>query len=223
MELRLRVGYGHELIDELRRAVGLHSWLMAGKGKARGVKSMAKVSGSLKAAARKRNDIISDYIHNWSRISKLKDAGVLRADGFNSALQGLQKLDRQTDIKFFEEWGNRTGNYVPASGNGASWIWQVAMSGQIRQVNEDAPLSDIERMTKSWESEGILCFLLLLLVSIFHDSPSLGLGARLCKDRALERRGPPCARRDTASRCLVQVSPRISTASRAREKEISRD
>jgi hypothetical protein len=153
-ELRLRVGLGHELIEELRRAIGLHSWLIGGKKKARGVKAMLRVSGTLKASARKRGDIIGDYIRNWARIARLNAAGFLPSRVYQTTLQGLQPLDSKTDIKFFQEWGNKTGNYVSDPTARVSWIWQVAMLRDARPSDAAGTQTDIKTMTRAWESEG---------------------------------------------------------------------
>jgi hypothetical protein len=171
-ELQLRVGMGHELIDKLCRAVGLHSWLMGGKKKARGVESMVKVSGTLKANVRRRGDIISDYIRNWAHIARLKESSKLPSSEYNGLLQGLQNLDSKTDIKFFQEWGNRTSNYVPNGSDKVSWIWHVGMVGDIRPASNGVNQSEIERLTWTWESKGEFYYILAYCnPTVYHTYP----------------------------------------------------
>jgi hypothetical protein len=149
-ELELRVGMGHDLLDELRQAVGLHSYLIRRSKKARGVKAMKKVSKYQASTSRQKGQIIRDYIQNFDRLNRLLQAGVISMQEQSGALQGLQRLDAKKDAQFFQAWGDQPGEYAEQNGLLISWIWRVAM---LSPPGEDK-VNDVRAMTKSWESEG---------------------------------------------------------------------
>ena len=70
-----------------------------------------------------------------------------------SILKGLQELNREQDVRFFEEWGSQTSDYVARPGSQASWIWRIAM-----QPDSDMG-GGLEQLTASWEREGyLICY-----------------------------------------------------------------
>ena len=154
IELELRVGIGHELLDELRRAVGLHSYLLRRASNARGQEQMKNVSGQQKMASRKKTHVISEYVRNWARLSKLLSGSALTNAQREDALQGLRQLNSKSDAKYFEEWGSRTGEYVASGKHSVSWIWWVAMLENASTSAQKPGKSDIKSMTEEWESEG---------------------------------------------------------------------
>jgi len=153
-ELALRVGYGHDLLEELRHAVGLYGYLIKKSKKARGVHGMKNASKKQSGASRKKGQIITDYIRNWARLSRLLAMGLIPAGEEKKVLQGLKKLDTRKDTKYFRDWGNQTGNYAGQPTVEVSWIWHVAMADlpsiPATPVNQET----INHLVRSWESDG---------------------------------------------------------------------
>lgn len=148
------MGIGHDILQDLRTATGLHSYIMRRQKHSRGQAQMEKVSKCQDRASRKKQALVQNYISNWQKISR-----ILRISNISHQrdilLKGLQPLSKDEDIRFFEEWGNQPTNYMEHSQVNLSWIWRVAMEGQPDKVPIQS--SEIKNLTDSWESEG-KCF-----------------------------------------------------------------
>jgi hypothetical protein len=151
-ELFIRVGIGHDLLQELRMAAGLHSYFMRRQKHSRGRTQMEKVSKSQAAASRKKNAIVTSYSRNWEKISHIfsinSELNLIR----DELLKGLQVLNKTEDVKFFEEWGVQTENYMGFTPLNVSWIWRIAMDGISQKFQVDR--GQVKQLTDSWESEG---------------------------------------------------------------------
>lgn len=145
---------GHDYLEELRHAVGLNHYICRRQQKgARGIKEMQKVSKQQADTSRKKGVIISDYIHNWSKISSLLMTGHITARSGEDRLKALKPLDSRRDAAFFEEWGAQAASYMGHRNLNVTWIWRIAMEGQPAQITIDG--SEIKKLTDSWESEGM--------------------------------------------------------------------
>lgn len=154
-EFDIRVGMGHDYLEELRQAVGLNHYIYRRQQKnARGLKEMQKVSKQQADTSRKKGLIISNYIHNWSQISSLLMTGHVQAEFGEDRLKGLKPLDSKRDVTFFEEWGAQAASYMGHRDLNVSWIWRIAMEGQPSHLTIQG--SEIKKLTDSWESEGTM-------------------------------------------------------------------
>jgi hypothetical protein len=153
-ELQIRVGIGHDLLQDLRVAAGLHSYYFRRQNHSRGRAQMERVAKSQDSASKSKSAIISKYIKNWQSISQiLKNDNTLNSQS-STLLKGLRQLNASEDVKFFEEWGTQTGSYIGYTELNVSWIWRVAMEGQPKAIIVKG--SEIKELTDSWESEGEL-------------------------------------------------------------------
>lgn len=168
MELDLRIGIGHDLLQDLRHAVGLYHFLVRKvKKDARGDFERSKVSKQTSSASGNRDKIISDYIKNWNAINTIVKSDIV--PNAKELLRGLQELDGQKDAKFFTEWGQQTSDYNVSNTYHMTWIWKIAMSGKVSEVtnrsepeatdhnSESNALESGEKaknFTEEWEREG---------------------------------------------------------------------
>jgi hypothetical protein len=171
-ELQIRVGIGHDLLQELRVAAGLHSYYLRRQKHSRGRVQMERVAKSQDSASKNKSTIISKYIKNWESISQILRNDNSLTDQSPTLLKGLQQLNASEDVKFFEEWGTQTGSYAGYSELNVSWIWRVAMEGQPSALIVKE--SEIKELTNSWESEGEL-----FLKSIQYSIQSFNTARRL--------------------------------------------
>lgn len=152
-ELKIRIGIGHDVLEELRNVVGLQHYLLRKvKISARGFNQMKAVSRQQSKTKLDRETLITNYIKNWEHIKLLIDSGSLPPSSEPDRLQGLQPLDRQKDVQFFKEWGAQAPTYSIQSDLNVTWIWKVAMGSKTK--NALMTKSNIEQMTAGWESEG---------------------------------------------------------------------
>lgn len=151
-ELMIRVGIGHDTLQKIRIAAGLHNYYTRHQKHSRGREQMLRIARSQGSESEKKAKLISHYIANWSKIeSLLKKYSHLRAQK-NHLIKGLQVLNRSEDVKFFQEWGGQTAEYMGHSHQNISWIWTVCMENQSARLTEK---SEIKKLTGTWESEGI--------------------------------------------------------------------
>lgn len=150
-ELMIRVGIGHDALQKIRIAAGLHNYYIRHQKQSRGREQMLRVARSQDSESKKKSKLISCYIENWSKIDiLLKTYSHLRGQK-KQILKGLQALNRSEDAKFFQEWGNQTAGYMGDSHRNISWIWTVCMENQSTPLMEK---SAIKKLTGTWESEG---------------------------------------------------------------------
>jgi hypothetical protein len=147
-ELDLRIGLGHELLQELRTVTSvLHGNCKVQKW-SRGVDQMQATAKAQDRAVARRDKAASDYRYNWKKIECLLTARWLSSEEKARRLRGLQKLNPE-DIKFYLEPGTQTRSYMGELQENASWIWQVAMFGTT-------PIGSggYERALQEWVREG---------------------------------------------------------------------
>lgn len=153
-EFELRVGMGHDYLEDLRQAVGLNHYISRRIQKsARGLDQMQKASKQRAVTSRHKQAIIANYIRNWQKISGLLETGHISARAGEDRLKGLQKLDSKDDIQFFEEWGSQTTSYMGHQHLNVTWIWRVAMVEQPSHIS--LKNESVKKLTDNWESEGI--------------------------------------------------------------------
>ncbi len=154
-ELELRVGIGHDILGQLRHAIGLHHYLMRKGKKSRGLKQSIGISKQQSNAAINKGKLISKYIKNWNRLNGLITSGVIPQRGAKQKLKGLQELNRQQDIRFFQEWGEQSTNFMDHQKLNVTWIWRIAMNNR----SPGKYRGSVKKMTDEWESEGLLASL----------------------------------------------------------------
>jgi hypothetical protein len=152
LEIMLRVGHGHELLQEVREGASEHSFYTGKQKDSRGTAQMSKVKKSQYAAARKKSKSVSLYKKNWDKLDIL----FLITNTFSrlkhAMLKGLREINRDEDVVYFEEWGEKTHVFNPEGRIKLSWVWRVAM-----QENEpvlDGNQESFGRLTSAWEAEG---------------------------------------------------------------------
>lgn len=151
-EIHLRVGLGHDILHEIRLTTSLHHYYSRRQKKSRSRIQVQQVSQVQSKTAKAQAEHISNYIFNWKALMDIFSNFPVLTCERNSLLKGLQQLNKEEDVKFFEEWGNQATNFSTSSNLNVSWIWRVAMEGQPNTypVRNDG----IKRLTDSWESEG---------------------------------------------------------------------
>ena len=153
-ELELRVGLGHELVQDMRTVSSLlyrlqdEQWTQSS-----GVKEMKGAAAAQKRASSTRSKHATDYSYNWRRIDTLQEAlvdcGYLTHGGVRAQLRGLQKLEAEKDIRYYAKRGQQTTAYSAITDPEASWIWKIQMLGSSLSTNPE----DMERSLKLWERE----------------------------------------------------------------------
>jgi hypothetical protein len=128
-ELHLRVGIGHELLQDLRTAVSVSYRHLKVKQDTWGVTQNQELSRPQKKAASRTTRISADYIHNWGKIETLLDLGIFPETEKNRHLRGLQNLDPSKDLKYYRTEGVQTQVYMGFMNRDVSWIWHVPMLG----------------------------------------------------------------------------------------------
>ena len=121
---------------------------------------MERVAKSQATASRKKSSIVGSYTKNWNKMKQIFSRNPSLIPTKDELLKGLQELNKMEDVKFFEEWGVQTGDYMGFSSLNVSWIWRIAMDGQTEDLSVDP--SQVKQLTDTWESEGEL-FLIKLL------------------------------------------------------------
>jgi hypothetical protein len=147
---------------------------------------MEKIKKSQISASRKKSQNVKLYITNWKDIKKLCSLNPRMMGLRESVLKGLQTLNREEDVVYFEEWGEQTNPYTANAQLNVSWIWNVAMQSKTAICNDK---SSVESLTRSWEREGMnLLEGKLIMMGIVVSSSTTSLVASLFQKRALERR-----------------------------------
>lgn len=150
-EVMIRVGIGHDTLQKIRIAAGLHSYYLRHQKQSRGREQMQRVARSQDAESKKKASLISSYTVNWKKIECIFENNPHLHSQKIQLLKGLQVLNRAEDIKFFQEWGSQTNVYMGHSEVKVSWIWTVCLENQADILKEK---SDIKKLTGTWESEG---------------------------------------------------------------------
>lgn len=149
-ELDLRVGVGHELLQELRTATSVVHGNYKIQKSSRGVDQMQATAKAQGRAVARRDRAASDYQYNWKKIECLLAAPWLPPEAKTTRLCGLRKLNPQRDIKFYLEEGAQTQSYMGELQENASWIWQVAMLGTTSVGG-----SGYKEALSEWVKEGL--------------------------------------------------------------------
>jgi len=139
-EFDLRVGIGHELLQDIRNAASIGYRFSNLQSAHWGIEAYQELTPAQKKAAAKKDNIISRYIHNWQRLQHLLDSGRIPPDEHSSRLRGLQKLDRAKDTKYFAPEGHQATAFMGHLNNNEhiSWIWTVPMLGVVPSNDKQA-------------------------------------------------------------------------------------
>ena len=153
-ELELRIGLGHELVQDMRTVSSLLYRLQDEQWtRSSGVEEMKKTAAAQKRASNTRSKHATDYNHNWRRIEELRN-GLIQCDYVTlekaeQQLRGLQKLNVERDIRYYAKPGQQTTAYSAFADPEASWIWKIQMLGSSLSTDPE----DMERSLRIWERE----------------------------------------------------------------------
>jgi hypothetical protein len=148
-ELDLRVGLGHELLQDLRTSVSISHRFNLEQKDTWGVDLTDEITRSQKKASTRTSRGASDYIHNWRKIQAILGFGFIPENDHTSRLKGLQKLETQKDLKYFKVAGQQTQNYMDPIKEDISWIWHVPMLG----LNASSDPAGIQKALNEWIDE----------------------------------------------------------------------
>jgi hypothetical protein len=149
-ELELRVGLGHEIVQDMRTAASLAYRLQGQQWtETSGVIEMKRVAEAQKRASNRKAKLAADYNHHWRRITSLLEAPWMVNSEGEEALLGLEKLNAETDIRYFTNPGVQTGSYMGHIDDGASWIWKVQMLGAGASTDKEERANAV----RAWEKE----------------------------------------------------------------------
>lgn len=153
-ELELRIGHGHDLLEVIRLAAGLHNFYVIKQRHSRGQLEMQKVAKSQSAAATKKSRAVQAYTKNWFKITQILNCRSLPSVKRVDRLKGLQELRGDQDVKFFESNGVLTNSFVSDAKLNISWIWQIAMLEAPDMMGQ----SSARERVHIWEKEGAFSF-----------------------------------------------------------------
>lgn len=142
IETKLRIGNGHDILEKLRKALGLRSFLTRN---ARNQKAGYKGYTRSQAEIRRAQSIVKQWGHayrrNWAALVALDISGPI--------LRGLEEL-KSDDLKLLgvwledEQYRNPTGS-LP-------WIWRV--SPLVREGDDAVDDDELATMVADWNEEG---------------------------------------------------------------------
>lgn len=160
VEVDLRVGIGHELLQEIRNSACLYNYISRRQKESRGQRQMQAISKQLNTISSKKSALLSKYKYNWKQIMVIFGKIPTLHQSRKTILKGLQELDCSKDVKFFEEWGSQTGSYSAQSELNLSWIWRVAMEDKQPHRFSSTESLKVEKLMGTWENEGKIFYLL---------------------------------------------------------------
>lgn len=141
IEIKLRIGHGHDILDSLRKALGLRSFLTRHSRQQRvGYKGYTRSQNEIRRAQSIVKQWGHTYRRNWAALVALEVEGPI--------LRGLQEL-KSDDLKLLGAWLEDEQYRNPTAN--LPWIWRVsALSAVGKQQDDD----EIATMVADWNEEG---------------------------------------------------------------------
>jgi hypothetical protein len=150
-ELDLRVGIGHDLLQEIRsNAAVLNFYSRKQKQETRGQQEMKNVARSQKSASGKKSQLVQEYSRNWNCIQILLKLSPRTVEEKRLCLKGLQAISSTQDFSFFPEIHNHASIKPMKSGEKISWIWRVSMLEEPKECSNRT----LQELESEWEGEG---------------------------------------------------------------------
>ena len=145
-EFKLRVGHGHDLLNSIRNAIGLGTFLSRYHKHTWGIQANERVCSQRKRAGQNLQHLTKQYRKNWEQLCHLRF--LLNHEAYD-ALQGLEEL-LDHDLRYLNNWvsiDDPINAGVKKSGP-LPWIWKVTM------LEIDQQPTGLRSAIKEWESEG---------------------------------------------------------------------
>jgi len=153
-ELEIRVGHGHDILDRIRKAIGLKTFLFRWhKTEVRGLAESQKVSSARTRAKVNLDHFVNQYKRNWIAITKIIQGLALHLNSdleCIEVLKGLQKIESD-DLRMLSDWVDDTPDYHPNRWESMPWIWKVGRY-ESAEVNQ----SEVKTIVEEWEEEGTI-------------------------------------------------------------------
>lgn len=151
LELRVRVGHGHDLLDRIRKGIGLKTFLWRWhKEEAKGQAMSQRVSAARDRAKRNLDYSTKQYGQNWKKIQKLCEGLQVPVDDSHHSIEVLKGLKevRNDDLRMLSDWVDDYRDYKPNRYERMPWIWKV---GRYEPGRSN---SHCKGIVEEWEEEG---------------------------------------------------------------------
>lgn len=143
-ERALRIGHGHDVLEELRRSLGIRSLLIRNAKAEHGTAANTRANEVVSRAEEQVNFWAAVYDRTWKSLDEL---GVTPGSS-----QGLQALHRTDDLHMLTTWLQEK-RYRETGQKNLPWIWTLG----CERMNVDPNDSDkVQEAIKLWNQEGML-------------------------------------------------------------------
>jgi len=179
-ELDIRVGIGHDLLEEIRMATGLHNYYSRKQMKSsRGQHEMQKVAKASKTVSKQKSTSVQQYIQNWNHMQDLVQQ--VSEKDVVARLQGLKAIQNNESFSFFLNPDETMKMTNPIQK--PSWIWQMTLPS----TNLAHGIAIHQDLVSDWESEGLFLMSEKALADI-KNSKTLAMATGIYSTGTLEGR-----------------------------------
>lgn len=140
MEAGLRVGHGHDVLEKLRKALGVKSFLAKRANDRTNYRYHTRSEGEVRRAQSIVNQWASIYRKNWDGLTSLDVRGPV--------LKGLQELKKEDQV-LLGAWLEDEQYARPSTA--LPWIWKVS---PLLASEKDLSDGKVAELVSSWNEEG---------------------------------------------------------------------
>lgn len=143
MEVRLRVGQGHDILQHLRRSLGIRSLLTRHTRQQLGVVKSTRSQENIKRAEAR--------VLVWSRAYRRVWTGLRNLSPTVDLLQGLQQLDTNRDLMMLGDWVEER-RWRGEGRQELPWIWTIGTAPLA--VGDERDNGPVDAVITRWNAEG---------------------------------------------------------------------
>lgn len=157
IESELRIGHGHDILEKVRKALSIRSFLS----------KRARMRTNYRTHTRSQEEIHRSQIivRQWAEIYRKNFKALVKLEISGPILRGLQEL-KDGDLTMLSAWMDNEQYWDPSSS--LPWIWKV--SPLMEDHSDNQPDTDkVTELVASWNYEGanLSDFLLLSSCNIY--------------------------------------------------------
>lgn len=142
VETKLRIGNGHDILEKLRKALGLRSFLTrSARNQRAGYKGYTRSQAEIRRA--------QSIVKQWGHAYRRNWAALVALDVTGPILRGLQEL-KSDDLKLLGAWLEDEQYRNPTAN--LPWIWRV--SPLVREEDNAMDDDELAAMVADWNEEG---------------------------------------------------------------------
>lgn len=180
-ERKLRIGHAHDVVNLIREALGIRSYMTRHALKSNGYRENSYAQHSIRRAEANVNTWREVYKQSWKALERL---GMKGAD-----LCGLQKLE-QEHLVLLGDWLENERYRSKASNDRLPWIWTIAAI-TTDDLTDEAQAEQVRK----WNIEGASSFGLGGVCNAnVLSSATFGMGPRKSSSGKMERGNAPPTR-----------------------------